>query len=430
MQTKRSPNALCLPLLGCLALPLAAPAAEWYLEPDFRTTVRHDDNVQMRARDEQAASELVLEPRARFGRRTARSELQGEADVRVRRFSVDGLDTNDVHLGIDGHYLASERSRLELDLDLTRDTTLESELDATGVVYARTDRDSRSLAPGWSYVLDEKTRLGLNLGLNRVDYAEEGTTGLRDYETRSVGGSVVRQWTEKTSLTLGLDWSRYERDDQAVRSDNAQLTLGGEHRFTERSRLSGYLGLRRTETRVRSGTSVCPAGSVFDSLGFFFGLPPCVDTTTGARSNLVATTLTSTADSTGGVFGLTATRDLETGELSLDASRSVTPDARGEGLILTDRLSLGVTHGFSETLSGRLSLDWYRAKSTDDAVGAIDRSHVRLSPSLRWRPRRDWSLVASYRYMKQTRESTLGTATGNVVSLAVNYAWPRLTRSR
>jgi len=428
---KTPTTTISLPLLAFLTLPLAAPAAEWYLEPSFRTSVRHDDNVQMRTRDEQSATELVLEPRARFGRRTARSELQGEADFKVRRYSVDGLDTNDAHVGIDSHYLTSERSRLALDLDLTRDTTLESELDATGVVYARTDRESRSLAPGWSYVFDEKTRLGLDLGLTQVDYADEATTGLRDYETRSANGSVVRQWTEKTSLTLGLGWSRYERDDKAVRSDNRQLTLGAEHRFTERSRLSGYVGVRRTETELRSGATVCPAGTVFDSLGFFFfGLPPCVDTATGARSNLITTTLSSTTDSSGSVFGLTATRELETGEVSLNASRSIVPQGTGDGLIIADRLTLSASHSFSETLSGRLSLEWYRSRNTDDAAGSTDRSHVRFSPSLRWQPRRDWSFVASYRYMKQDREATLGTATGNVVSLAVNYAWPRLTRSR
>ncbi|WP_297527154.1 hypothetical protein [Thiohalobacter sp.] len=413
-----------------LTLPLAAPAAEWYAEPSLKATSRYDDNVRLLPENEQSAAEFALTPRLPFGRRTERSELEGVLDFRVRRFNRSDLDTNDARFDLNGYYLASERSRLTLDLSLVRDTTLDTELDDTGVVYSRVRRNSRTLSPGLTHIFNEKTRGSLTLGLTRVDYADEATTGLRDYENRSATASVNRQWSQKTVLTASLGWSRYQREDDSVRSDNTQLTLGAEHRFTERSRLSAYAGTRRTETRVSTGATACPDGTVFDAFGLFFGLPPCVDTATGTRSDFVTITLSSTSRSSGSVFGLTATHEFETGELSVDASRSITPQASGQGLLISDRLGFSATHGFTETLSGRLGLNWYRASATDDAIGAVDRTYITFTSGLRWQPRRDWSFSLAYRYRKQDREATLGSATGNVVSLALNYAWPRLTRSR
>lgn len=416
-------------LLGAAALPLSA--AEWAFEPGVEGRYRYDDNLRLQRQDEVDVHEGALRAWADFSRRTARSELTGVLEVTERRFDEDGLDTTDGRFDLLSFYNLSPRQRVSLDFNLIKDTTLDSLLEETGIVFDRTDRTRATLTPGWQYSWDEKTQLSASLGLTDVDYDDEGArTGLGDYRNYSLNLSATRNFTPQTRIILAAGASRFERDDDTIESDNQQLTLGVEHQYSARINLSGSLGARRTETTLRQGAFVCPAG--FDRTDFFeflFTGAPCIDRSTGATSNLVQTTFTRDSGSTGFVGNFNAGYDLERGRLSLNASRSVQPNAFS-GTTVTDSLVAAFEHRFSERLQADIRVQWTRSEDSSDNDLRLDQSFIRVTPGLRWRLTRDWSFRASYRYTEQSRENTDEDATGNAVTLSLSYQWQKMAVSR
>ena len=416
-------------LLGAAALPLSA--AEWAFEPGVDARYRYDDNFRLQRDNEIDVNEGALRAWADFSRRTARSELTGSAEVTDRRFDEDGLDTTDLRFDILSFYNLSPRQRVNLDFNLIKDTTLDSLLEETGIVFDRTDRTRATLTPGWIYSYDEKTQLSASASLADVQYDDAGArTGLGDYRNYSLNLSAARMFSPRTQLILAAGASRFERDDNSIESDNQQLTLGFDHQYSERISLGGSLGARRTETTLRQGAFVCPAG--FDRTDFFEFLvtgAPCIDRATGATANLIQTTFTTESSSTGFVGNLNASYDLERGSVSLSANRSVQPNAFS-GTTVTDSVVAMVEHRFSERLQADLRVQWTRSEDSSDNNLSLDQSFIRVTPGLRWRLSRDWSFRASYRYTEQSRENTDEDATGNAVTLSLIYQWPKMAMSR
>jgi hypothetical protein len=246
------------------------------------------------------------------------------------------------------------------------------------------------------------------------------------YHTASLG--IGYSLSPMTRLVAQLGLSRSERSDDTLNSENQQLTLGLEHRFSERLSGSFFAGSGRTETDYKRGFPTC-TGVILP--GFFFGVggSVCVnpDTLTLIPFVLEPTTVTNRSSNT--VYNAELIYQLETGEVSLQGMRSITPYTNG-GLIQNERFSLIASHLFSSRLQGSLSLEWYRTRSTDDVSTSLDRTTMSVRPALRWNLDRDWILAASYRHFQQEYEGSISSATSNAVDLTLTYNWPRYAISR
>lgn len=414
-------------LLALAASPL--PAAEWAFEPGVEARYRYDDNYRLQRTEEIDVQEGALSAWADFSRRTARSELTGSAEVTERRFDEDGLDTTDARFDILSFYNLSPRQRVELDFNLIKDTTLDTLLEETGIAFDRIERTRATLSPGWLFSYDEKTQFSASLDLSDVTYEDEENTGLGDYRNYGLNLSASRSVTPQTKLILALGASRFERDDDSIESDNQQATLGFEHQYSERIDFGGSLGARRTETTIRQGAEVCPAGFEPDFASFLFTGEPCINPDTGATSPLVPTTFTTDNSTTGLVGNLNANYELERGRLGLSASRSVRPSAYA-GTLVTDSLVGTFLHRFSERLHGDLRVQWTRSEDSSDSRLSVDQSVLRISPALSWKLTRDWSFRASYRYTEQSREGIGDDATSNAFMMSLAYRWPKMAVSR
>ena len=414
-------NRLTLLLLGAAALPLSA--AEWAFEPGVQGRYRYDDNLRLQEEEAVETNEFALRAWADFSRRTARSELTGSLEYTGRRFDEDGLDSDDVRADIESFYNLSQRQQLSLDLDLVKDTTLDSLLEDTGIVFDRIERTSATLSPGWQYSLDEKTRLSATVNLTDVSFDDTGSTGLGDYNNYSLNLSATRNFTSTTQLLLALGGSRFERNDDSIRSDNLQLTLGFNHQYSERISFGGSVGARQTDTTVERGALVCPPGTRL----FFPPQFPCADNA-GNISNFIISTVTTEDSSTGLVGNLNASYELERGSLSLDANRSVTSNAFS-GSTVTDRVVATLEHRFSERLRGDLRVQWTRSEDSGDASLRLERTLIRISPGLNWNLSRALRLRAGYRYTQQSREDR-DDVDSNQLSLSLSYQWPKMAVSR
>jgi predicted porin len=417
-----------LALLAALTASAGAHAAEWSLDPGISVRVRHDDNFRLSTRDELAVWETALLPKLTFARTTELSQIAGTAGFNLRRFDEDGLDTNDRFLSFASSH-GSERSRWGLGAEYTRDTSLDSELVEDQLFLDRVPRERWSLSPNWAYTLNESTGLNASYAFVDVSYPDEQNNqqfaGFR-YHSGSLG--LGYSLTPMTRLVAQLGLSRSERDDDTLRSDTQQLTLGLEHRFSERLSGSMFAGSGRTESKFLQGFPSC---SGVELPGIFFNVPGSVcadsDTLTPIGYTIVNGSIESRSSNV--VYNADLRYQLETGELSMQASRSISPYTNG-GLILNERFGLGVRHNFSSRLLARLSLDWYRARNTNDVASSIDRTTISIRPSLEWKIDRDWSLSGSYRYFEQEYEGQIQSATSNAVDLTLSYNWPRYAISR
>ena len=414
-----------------LMLPAAASAAEWALDPMVSGQVRFDDNLRMRVTDKLATTEVAIRPELAFFRATEVSEIRGEAALNFRRFDKDDevnkLNTDDYFLKATSFY-RTERQRWGLDLNFTKDTTLDSELEETGVVFSRVPRLIRALTPNWTYSLNERNNINLYYSYRQVRYDTGPVENyFFDYDNQVLSLGHRFSWTERTGFNTTLSVSRYHRDDDSYVSENGQFQIGVSHMFSERWSGQFTAGGRRTRNTVKAGVPIC-LGYIMP--GFFFGKPGsvCVDRDTLLEIPFEITTKKDSTLSSGGVFSVGVQHRDETSSVAVNVSRNIVPSAR-YGLILTDRAGLDYEHSFSETLSASASLSWYSSNDTASDGDFLDREYIQFVPQLRWRLDRDWSLVGAYRYREQ-RYARRDTARGNAAWLTLRYGWPKIVVGR
>jgi hypothetical protein len=425
------PNGLPrLALVVALTASTGLHAAQWTLAPEISARLRYEDNYRLNTEDELSVWETALLPKLSFARSTETSRLAGIAGLNLRRFDEEGLDTNDRFFRFDSSH-STERSRWGLNAGYSRDTSLDTELVDEQELLNRVPRERLSLSPNWAHSLTETT--GLNASYQYTDISYPDTTEVAQftgytYHSASVGAS--HRLSPTTRLITQISLSLSEREDDTLRSDNQQITLGLEHHFSERLSASAFVGSGRTETDFKQGFGFCDGEEVaLPDFLFGPGRTICVDRDTGTIIPFTTVLTTVTSSSKNAVYSADLRYELETGELTLQASRSVTPYTNG-GLALNDRFGLAGKHRFSSRLQGNLSLDWYRTSNSSDFGSSIDRTTTSVRPSLRWNLDRDWTLTGSYRYYRQDYEGRVQAATSNALELTLTYQWPRYAISR
>ncbi|MGW8310073.1 MAG: hypothetical protein ACWGNB_03315 [Thiogranum sp.] len=393
------------------AAPALVSAAEWSAEPTLNFEAGYDDNIRMSTDDKVSSAFGTLSPRALFSVKTPNSGASGSARFDFRRYEDDSnLDDNNSYFDLD-LYHNRERSRLGLGLGFTRDTTLDSQLEATGLVFDRVRRQRIDARPNWTWGLDERTQLGISYTYSDVEYKNAGGTGLVNFSLNSGQLFLNRAVNERTSASLSLSSTRSDNDND-VKSTNTTIRGGGSYRFSETLSTSLSVGLRYTEVDF-SQTTLIPV--------FIPGNPTPIGFLQNQRD-------VSKSDS-GYVFSGSLTKTFLRGEVTLSASHDISNDINGTPLKVS-RLGLSNLYRFSETLSGRLLLGLYNTESGNGIGQTINRNYYTVTPSMSWNFAQFWSLSGSYRYRLQTFDNSSDDAIGNAVYLTLIYRWPKIAVSR
>ena len=387
-------------------MPATGQAAEWKIDPTIRLRAGYNDNIRLTTRNEQSSSEITFSPGAVFSVETPRSGLSGDLRFTIRRFlDESNLNDNNVRLGIDSFH-RMERSEVGLGLDLIRDTTLDSQLEETGVVFGRVNRFLKRASPRWSYNLSERTRLDTNYSFTDVSYAKS-SSGFVDYTSHNARLSVNRVVNERLFATATLG-STLTNNDNDVQSTYSYLQGGASYQFSEASSASLFVGLRRTGSEFKRRVPIFAGQRLI-------GFSPVSSKVENSSS--------------GSVFNGTLSKQFERGSTALTLSRDVSNTVSGI-LFEVTRLTWKNSYRFSETLTGAFDLSLYRSTDDSDVAGGQDRKYYDLNPRISWRFARFWSLSASYRYRNQTFDSSNDDATQNVANLTLTYHWPRIAVSR
>jgi len=406
MRTMFRKTATILLLAACAA---GVDAAEWKIDPTIQFQVGYNDNIRLSIDDEASSAEATLSPSAIFSVETPTSGTSGNLRFDFRRFEDDSnLDDNNVRFITDSYH-RMERSELGLDLDFIKDTTLDSQLENTGLVLGRVTRHRVNVGPSWTYNFDERTQARFGYSYNDVRYNNTGETGYVNYHINSGQASLQRVLNERTVASITLSHNQTSNDNQ-VDSKNTNLQAGGSYQFSETLSASLFAGVRRTQADF-SQSSLIPifVGDII--IGF---IPLTEDV---SRSDW------------GNTFSGSLTKDFLRGQTSLSASRDISNDINGIPVEVT-RLRWNNLYRFSETLSGNLNLEFYKSETNNNARNNLNRDYYQIEPRFNWDFEQFWRISGSYRYRKQTYDNTSDDATQNAAYLTLIYQWPRIAISR
>ena len=400
--------ALCL--LAGPTITATATAAEWTIEPTLRFGGGYNDNVTLRPDDQVSSPEIDFNPSVRFGVETPRSGLHGNLALDLRRFTEESdLNDNNVRFTVTSYHRL-EKAEFGLGASLIKDTSLDSQLEETGLVFDRVNRLQRRLSPRWSWNFDERTRLALNYTYTDVDYSNRENTAFLEFNSNSGQITLTRVLGERTLATLTMSQIRSSNESD-VDSTVSSLQGGVSYNFSETVRGSLSVGRRRSKSEFNNSAIPIFAGGLF--LGFI---------TEPGRSE---------SSSSGYVFNASLSKRLERAEIGLSASRNITNAASG---FLTEvtRLGWNNRYRFARTVACSLNMSASRSRTTDDSsvTTSLDRDYYQVVPACDWNFTPLWRISGGYRYSRQTFGDSNDDAIRNVAYLTLTYRWPRIAVSR
>jgi hypothetical protein len=370
-------------LVACVGLAWAgiASAEQRYFEPRVSLYGFYEDNVGLQNENETDSPGYILRASATGGRREEHSDINLRSEA-VRRHYCDDSDLNTTDLFLDGEYVRRiETDRFWLKTELDLDSTLTSEVATTGRVQVRDRRVRWEIAPGWERQVSERLSVNANGSFQDVDYDDNDSTGLIDYDFSTFGGGLSYGLNERIQLLGRASFDRYDANTIDNTSETISALGGLSFVITETWSVSALLGGRLTDIETRTGTD----------------------------------------DSTGGVADISATRQLETGSTRFGLTRSIVPSGDGEVLDTTS-VDFNWTKNIVPRWRGILDARAFRNEQPSGDASSSDRDYFDLRPRLRFQLEREWSLEFGYRYRYQRYEERSGSATANAVYFTVAYA--------
>jgi len=409
-------------LFIALVLPLSIQAAEWSAEPKISLRTGYNDNIRLTSAKHDSVWETDLTPAVKFGVAKENQGLFGYASASIRRFSggrgresSSVLDREDYYLNTNAYH-KTQRNTFKANLNYTRDSTLDSELDDTGnVIDQRATRERINLGPSWEAMLNETTRMELRYQYADVSYSDDpGANDLVNYNYDVFSASLIHQLSPRNQATLSTSYSRYQPDTD-LNSDTVSLQAGISRNFSETLVASFLAGVR--ETTSDQVTGYCPfEPSAFPYCTFF---PPVL---TGTEEN----------KNTGSVFSFNVNKTLETGSLGMAVTRSTNPNSNGELLDTTRYIASG-EYMFTEKLRATLRIEYTENETIVNQAGLDPDQNTktlfRIKPKLSWRWQREWELAGEYEYA-QNDDYNSDTATRNAFYLTLSYRPTKLYMSR
>jgi len=386
-----------------------ARAAEWKIDPTLRFNTRYDDNVRLSIANEVSSASATFSPSVVFSVTTPESGASGTLGFDFRRFEADS-DLNDDNSRLTANLFHTlQRASLGLNLAFINDTTLDSQLDTTGVVFNRRRRQFIKASPNLNYAFDVRTNVSLNYTYSNTRFNNADGITLVDSSTNAAQVSLNRVLNNRSTASITLSGSKTNSDNN-VDSTTINLQSGASYQLNETWSTSLFFGARRSEINSSRNSSI-------DILSG------------GTKIGEFALTRDVTSNTNGLTFNASVSKTFLRGNITLLATRSVSNDINGQP-IETTSLRQTMLYRFSETLSGNLELAYTTTKADSDFVGNLDQTSYQVAPAVTWNLSNFWRLTGSYHYRKQTFDHASGDATQNVFDLVLAYQWPRISVSR
>ncbi|OPX19252.1 MAG: hypothetical protein BZ151_10255 [Desulfobacca sp. 4484_104] len=340
--------------------------------PTIQLKSEYDDNITFDNDNEISDEVFTCSPAVTFSYLTERSSLDGSLAVDILRyFDESNLDTEYQRYRVDGSYQLSEKFRGDASAGFIKDTTLESELDETGLRNYRQDRRRWNLGGGINYQMNERTSWQIHYTYGKTNY--DGDENV-DYDSHTVVGQLNRLLdNQRDTVTLQPYYNYYDSSISTV--NNYGLQAGWNHVFNETCELTVFGGARYTHTKYRRH---------FYQLAF---VPYPV---------FILDEETETDGNWGGVANILLRKSAERWSATLDYSRDLSYGSSGETL-RHDRITGRFNYRISTRLRAGFTTGFSLSKS-DDQYSDEDSQYYHFSPNLNYNLTENHRLGITYTY--------------------------------
>jgi hypothetical protein len=186
----------------------------------------------------------LIEPGAGLDYNQELTKLSANGLVQIRRYQdYDDLDDEIYRFNLNGRTEFTERFGLNGRYDFIKDTTLDSELEEIGRIFAREDRISHNVTLSPRGKLNERTSIGVTGRYRNVSYDSDDDV---DYSRWEV--NIPVRWRLETQIdTVYIQPGYTDIDSDTRRSASYNFRAGWSHQSTERLNLNLSVGVRYTE---------------------------------------------------------------------------------------------------------------------------------------------------------------------------------------
>lgn len=408
---------------ACLFVLLTTPlwAEEHMIFPDLRVRTTYDDNVFF---DEVSDFELLASPTLtyRMLHETGLFQLSAGADV-YRYLEETQYDR------------VNQRYNLVLDHELTPtlaagmearfavDHTFTTELQEFGLVTDKNRRKLYSASPHFTWDLNPRHTLKMDLRWKRVDYSDSADSDDRDYNNYGLSLALFREWTERIFLVGQVSGDLTELDDQVLTATDAS---GDSIKF-------GSFDERHYSIEALAGVDYEMSEILDLSLRFGGGRTEIEseEKTLQFMGPLIVGTQSMDADEGEWQYLFRARLDWqqEYFHLGLVGSRDFIPRFDGENIKRT-RFQVY----FDYDIGARFVLEAWGSYVQSKSVGGnddisedeVDAQSYAFSPGLRYRITPDCSLAAHYEYRGIDDDVDDEFQNRQRIWLELSYRWPLL----
>jgi hypothetical protein len=369
-------------------------AAEWSLAPSIGGKGVYNINLLLTALPHDETYGYWVTPAAEFSGKTERLDVGSRiaADV-VGYFGGEDRQFTNVFAPLSVGY-KTEKDLIGFTGGFTRDNTLLSELQETGVVLQFAQRNQWTSNPTWTRKLTENLAFRSSAQFSDTTYE---TARLVDYRLVGGSGGLLYELSERDQIQLSGSYTHFRTTDSlfGFQASFPGINMSLTHAFSE-----SLTGTINGGPRFLSSTSHAPLGDIM------------------ARDTIW-------------LAGASMTKSLERARLQASFARDLAPSGFGL-LIETKRGELSGSYEISETLTGSLNVVGVLTSGMASVVtgGAFpDRRYVSLTPKLSWNFLEWWQAEVSYMYRWRDVDTAAGSAESHATTFMVTYHPPKLSFS-
>lgn len=365
-------------------------AAEWSLSPSVGVKGVYNSNLLLTPLPHDDTYGYWVTPATEFAGKTERLDVSSRvaADF-VGYFGGESRQFTNVYAPLSLQY-RTEQDLIGFTGGFTRDNTLLSELQATGVVLQFTQRNQWTANPTWTRRLTEKLSVQSGVQFSDTTYESER---LADYRLMGGSGGFLYQLTERDQIQLSGSYVdfRTTNSPSLFQAHFPGINMSLTHAFAESLKGTIYGG-----PRFLSSSSQTPIGDI-------------------------------TARETVWLAGASVTKNFERASLQASFARDLVPSGFGL-LIQTNRGEVSGSYEISETVACSLNVvGMLTSGKTRAAVGGVfpDSSYVSVAPKLSWRIFEWWQAEVSYMYRWRDIDTSADTAQSHATMFMVTYSPPK-----
>ena len=357
----------------------------WYFEPEANFRLEFNDNRRLTLEPHESVWGTIVAGGVNVGAMSPRVELTLSPLLKFSDYSGgENITYSDQFLN-GALKINNEKALWTLSGNYTRDTTIVSELEDSGLVQFDNRRESYDLKPSWTRAISSRINVGLNLSYRDVSYENGLEIGLFDYTVNSLLGDISFAASEKQQVGFAVFRSAFDVSDIDYVSDSYGAQLSITSNWSERIHTNITGSFRYSDIAIASFS-----GEIEES-------------------------------DRGWLFDAQLTSRLERGHVAVNISRSIDPSGLGTE-VQRDRLRLSLYRPIRQRMSGTMALIAMHQEDIRESSATRARDYGRVSGDLQWRIIPLWSLRAGYAFTMQRFENADSEARSNSVYIQFEYA--------